>query len=57
MGSDSKDWVSFQCTAPWVQNPMLSVGQQPTKVLNYSYRLDGVKLSGGNYFLSIKNAS
>lgn len=26
-------------------------------LLHYSYRLDGVKLSGGNFFVSIKNAS
>jgi hypothetical protein len=41
--------------------PMHSVGQQPqlsiNKDLHYSYRLDEVKLSGGNYLISIENAS
>ena len=37
--------------------PLVNNQPQLSIVLHYSYRLDGVKLSGGNHFFSIKNAS
>jgi hypothetical protein len=38
-------------------SPLVNNQQKFSIVLHYSYRLDGVKLSGGNHLFSINHAS